>query len=79
MATTKKPAESAAEQTESVASVPVKAESVYSAEELAHNYKAFHTSREIVSVALRLAGKTAATYPEAKTIIDNFKNKEVKG
>lgn len=53
-------------------------ESVYSANELAQNYKVFNTSREIVAVALRLAGKETATFAEAKTIIDNFKNKEVK-
>ena len=52
-------------------------ESVYSAEELADNYKLFKTSREIVIVALRLAGKREATFPEAKSIIEKFKNKEV--
>ena len=54
------------------------AESVYSAAELADNYKEFKTSREIVVIALRLAGKETATFTEAKTIIENFKNKEVK-
>lgn len=53
-------------------------ESVYAVEELAENYKAFKTSREIVEVALRLAGKKYATFTEAKAIIDKFKNKEVK-
>ena len=53
-------------------------ESVYSAEELTANYKAFNTSREIVEVALRLAGKKTATFPEAKAIIEKFKTKEVK-
>lgn len=53
-------------------------ESVYTAEELAANYQVFKTSREIVEVALRLAGKNAATFTEAKTIIEEFKNKEVK-
>lgn len=53
-------------------------ESVYSAEELAKNYKVFGTSYEIVAVALRLAGKTAATVTEAQKIIDKFKSKEVK-
>lgn len=52
--------------------------SVYTAEELAANHKAFHTSREIVEVALRLAGKETATFAEAKAIIEKFKNKEVK-
>jgi len=54
------------------------AESIYTAAELAGNYKAFGTYREIVVVALRLAGKEQATFPEAKRIIENFKNKEVK-
>lgn len=53
-------------------------ESVYSAQELADNYKAFGTYREIVVVALRLAGKKSATFAEAKQIIEKFKNKEVK-
>jgi len=53
-------------------------ESVYSAAELADNHKAFNASREIVVVALRLAGKKTATFPEAKAIVDKFKNKEVK-
>lgn len=54
------------------------AESVYTAEELANNHKAFDTYREIVVVALRLAGKDTATFTEAKSIIEKFKNKEVK-
>lgn len=53
-------------------------ESVYTAEELAKNHSAFNTSYEIVSVALRQAGKTTATFTEAKNIIEKFKNKEVK-
>lgn len=54
------------------------AESVYSAAELAENHKVFNTSREIVEVALRIAGKNTATMTEAKAIIEKFKNKEVK-
>jgi len=53
-------------------------ESVYTAEELASNHKIFHTSHEIVVIALRLAGKKTATLTEAKSIIEKFKNKEVK-
>ena len=53
-------------------------ESVYTAAELIANHKVFNTSREIVEVALQIAGKRAATFTEAKTIIDNFRNKEVK-
>lgn len=53
-------------------------ESVYTAEELAQNHKFFNTSYEIVAIALQLAGKQAATVTEAKTIIEKFKNREVK-
>lgn len=53
-------------------------ESVYTAEELVENHKVFNTSREIVEIALRIAGKKSATLPEAKAIIEKFKNKEVK-
>ena len=56
----------------------VNAESVYSAVELAKNHKVFKTSREIVEVALRMAGKQTATMAEATEIIEKFKNKEVK-
>lgn len=52
--------------------------SVYTAAELAANFKAFNTSREIVVVALRQAGKETATFEEAKAIVNKFKNKEVK-
>ena len=58
--------------------VPVARESVYTADYLIANFKAFKTSREIVAVALRLAGKKTATFSEAKKIIETFKNKEVK-
>ena len=51
--------------------------SIYTAEELADNYKLFNASREIVVVALRLAGKKSATFQEAERIIEKFKNKEV--
>lgn len=61
-----------------VKAAPVVNESVYTAEELAQNHKFFNTSYEIVVVALRLAGKKAATFTEAKQIIEKFKNKEVK-
>lgn len=53
-------------------------ESVYTADDLAANHKAFKAPREIVVVALRLAGKKTATFAEAKDIIDKFKTKEVK-
>lgn len=62
-----------------VKEAPVKAaapvqESVYTASELADNYKVFGTFREIVVVALRQAGKETATFSEAKNIIEKFKN-----
>lgn len=60
-----------------VKAAPVQ-ESVYSASELADSCKVFGASREIVVVALRLAGKEFATFSEAKKIIEAFKNKEVK-
>ena len=50
-------------------------ESVYTAKELADNHKLFGTFREIVVVALRLAGKETFTLSEAKEIIEKFKNK----
>lgn len=53
-------------------------ESIYSAGDLARNHKYFKTSYEIVTVALRLAGKKEATLSEATNIIENFKNREVK-
>lgn len=53
-------------------------ESVYTAEELAANHKAFNVSYEIATVALRMAGKKYATVSEAKAIIEKFKTKEVK-
>lgn len=58
--------------------VKAPAESTYTATELAENHKIFNTSYEIVSIALRLAGKKTATFTEAKNIIEKFKNKEVK-
>lgn len=74
MAAKEKATEAAAK---AVKAVPA-AESVYTAAELADNHKAFQAPREIVVVALRLAGKKTATFREAKNIIDKFKNKEVK-
>lgn len=53
-------------------------ESVYTAAELAANYKLFGVNRDIVVIALRKAGKKSATFSEAKTIVDKFKTKEVK-
>ena len=52
-------------------------ESVYSAQELAANHKAFGASKEIVTVALRLAGKDTFTFPEARRIVEAFSRKEI--
>ena len=78
MANSTKATESAVKETKEETKATVSTESVYSAEELANNHKAFNTYREIVAVALRLAGKEQATFAEAKSIIEKFKNKEVK-
>lgn len=73
------PAEPAVNEAPAVPEKVVKpVESVYTAEELTENHKVFNTSREIVEVALRIAGKKTATFTEAKEIIDKFRNKEVK-
>lgn len=68
----------AAKAKEHVEEVPTKAESTYSAAELAQAHHIFDTSYAIVSTALKLAGKETATVAEAKGIIEKFKNKEVK-
>lgn len=53
------------------------AESVYTARELADNCQLFGTTKDIVLVALRQAGKPITTFSDAQKIIDDFKNKEV--
>lgn len=62
---------------EPVVAVPAQSESVYTAEELIKNHSAFKVSREIVVVALKTAKVEAATYAEAKVIIENFKNRRI--
>lgn len=52
-------------------------ESVYTARELADNCQVFGTTKDIVLVALRRAGKPVTTFPDAKRIIEEFMNKEV--
>lgn len=52
-------------------------ESVYTTEEIIDGYKAFGAAKEIVTVAMKLSGRTSATFDEAKKIVDSFKNKEV--
>lgn len=73
-----KPAKPNATEEPKTPAVPSTQESVYSAEDLIANHKAFKTSKAIVKIALRKAGKKTATFSEAKTIIEKFKNKEVK-
>lgn len=55
------------------------AETKYSVSDFAKQARAiFDTTPEVVTVALRTAGKTTATVEEAKEIIKNFLEKEVK-
>lgn len=49
----------------------------YTAAELAANHKVFGTSREIVVIALKIAGKDSATLDEARAIIEKFLSKEL--
>lgn len=62
---------------EPVVEAPATVESVYSAEELIKNHSVFKVSREIVVVALKMANVEAATFAEAKAIIENFKNRRI--
>ena len=74
---TKKKANPVAEEVATKQETPAEA-CFYTAAYLAENHKAFDASKEIVVVALQLAGKETATFEEAKEIIDKFKTKEVK-
>lgn len=64
--------------TTSASAAKVEKESVYTVDDLIANFKAFKTSKEIVTIAMRKSGKENATFSEAKSIIEKFKNKEVK-
>lgn len=78
---TEKPIEKPVEEVvvkQAPAPAPAQAESIYTVDDLVRNYRAFGTYREIVAVALRIAGIKTATFAEAQKIVDNFKNKEVK-
>lgn len=70
--------ETSAVETTPVVKTPSQTESIYTVEELVAGFKAFNTSREIVSAALRKAKKKTATFAEAKSIVDKFRTKEVK-
>ncbi len=48
---------------------------VYTAEQLAVDYKALGASRAIVECALKLSGKDKFTIDEARKIVNTFKNK----
>lgn len=54
------------------------AESKYFIRELVDQNKMFNASKELVYVALTLSGKDDFTVNEAQTIIEAYKNKEVK-
>ena len=64
--------------TTSASAAKVEKESVYTVDDLIANFKAFKTSKQIVAIAMRKSGKKNATFSEAKSIIEKFKNKEVK-
>lgn len=78
MASKTKATESSVTEAKTEAKTEAPAESIYTREELANSHKVFGTYREIVDVALRMAGKDTATLTEAKAIVEKFKNKEVK-
>lgn len=60
------------------AQAPKQTESVYEAAYLAKNHKALGASYAIVATALKMAKKERCTLSEAKKIVNDFKNKEVK-
>lgn len=61
------------------AAVPVEAAATYTAAELiAAAPEKFGVSLDVATAALRMAGKKTATVEEAKTIITEFANREVK-
>lgn len=53
-------------------------EDIYSAEDLIAGYKSFDTQPEVVSAALKIAGKQCTTEEEARKIIKKFLRQEVK-
>lgn len=55
------------------------AETVYSASELASVARSrFDVLPEVVTTALKVAGKTEATFSQTQTLIKNFLKREVK-
>lgn len=66
-------------ETKTTAAAPVEAAATYTAAELiAAAPEKFGVSPDVVTAALRMAGKKTATVEEARTIITEFANREVK-
>ena len=72
------PGEKAEKTTDKTKNEPIAQESIYTAAELANAHRTFGTSYAIVATALKIAGKDKATIKEAKAIVEEFKNQEVK-
>lgn len=66
-------------ETKTTAAAPVEAAATYTATELiAAAPEKFGVSPDVATAALRMAGKKTATVEEARTIITEFANREVK-
>lgn len=66
-------------ETKTTAAAPVEAAATYTAAELiAAAPEKFGVSPDVSTAALRMAGKKTATVEEARTIITEFANREVK-
>lgn len=66
-------------ETKTTAAAPVEAAATYTAAELiAAAPEKFGASPDVATAALRMAGKKTATVEEARTIITEFANREVK-
>lgn len=66
-------------ETKTTAAAPVEAAATYTAAELITAApEKFGVSPDVATAALRMAGKKTATVEEARTIITEFANREVK-
>ena len=66
-------------ETKTAAAAPVEAAATYTADErIAAAPEKFGVSPDVATAALRMAGKKTATVEEARTIITEFANREVK-
>lgn len=66
-------------ETKTAAAAPVEAAATYTAAELiAAAPEKFGVSPDVATAALRMAGEKTATVEEARTIITEFANREVK-